>query len=514
MLFASPLWLLGLVPWAGVTIWLLLGQGRQTSVPFIKLWRGPVPFPRAKRSFTRPPLAVLLTIFSLFLAVLASARPMLASRSGVPITIIVDRGITMSARGEHVERFKETCERFASQLHEAIAGGSIDLVSVPGDERTNLDPANWTSVAAAMTPIFQDTRSELFAAVRRTLAAGAENVIVFSDQPVPTDPRVIRIEPERAVSNLDIKSISARAIPHAQVMIELRDQGNATDFRKATVHVESDNHSASQEVQIPRDGVLPVFMDLPSLGSSVSVNVDAPDDLAVDNQAWLAREQAPLTIEVPPTLPEPLRRMIAVYQRHREAGGTRVAIVSNPSDAPEDNPSVVISSGATAILPTEVFRVEDHPVSANVDWPAATHFGGAIPPPGYRPIVAAGDMVLVAVRDTPVRSVWVGIDSSDWPKQAGYVIFWTNVFDWLGGDNAYCWHPADDQSKPGIETASDGMPRAYNTINVDFPAVKSNDWRQLHQSSFRPKDDTDLTPHTCLFVLLLMLTAFIAKART
>ena len=78
MVLISPLWLLGLLPWAGVTAWLLWGRRQRTLVPFLPLWRGPAPVPRAKRSVQLPPAAVIFAILSMLLAVLAAARPAIA----------------------------------------------------------------------------------------------------------------------------------------------------------------------------------------------------------------------------------------------------------------------------------------------------------------------------------------------------------------------------------------------------------------------------------------------------
>jgi hypothetical protein len=46
--------------------------------------------------------------------------------------------------------------------------------------------------------------------------------------------------------------------------------------------------------------------------------------------------------------------------------------------------------------------------------------------------VSVGDSVLVAAREQPVREVWVGFQSGDFPRHADFVLFWSNVFNWLG----------------------------------------------------------------------------------
>jgi hypothetical protein len=75
-----------------------------------------------------------------------------------------------------------------------------------------------------------------------------------------------------------------------------------------------------------------------------------------------------------------------------------------------------------------------------VDWNRALA-GAKIesPPPGeWQTIVSAGGMAAVAVREEPVKEVWVGFDSAEFAHQADFVIFWSNVFDWLGdGGDGY-----------------------------------------------------------------------------
>src|SRR5437588_12102631 len=103
MFLLSPLWLLGLLPWLGVTIWMLWGRHRGTLVPFVALWRGPVPVRRARRSMERPPLGVALALLAVLLSLCAAARPGVRWRTGTRsnLALIVDRGLTMSAGGEN-----------------------------------------------------------------------------------------------------------------------------------------------------------------------------------------------------------------------------------------------------------------------------------------------------------------------------------------------------------------------------------------------------------------------------
>src|SRR5438552_1794249 len=107
MFFSSPLWLVALLPWGAVAVWLLWGRRKRTDVPFLKLWRGPEKGERVRRSIQAPPLAVALVLWAALFALLASARPAARTtglRGGTTVTVILDRGITMSARGGQAYR--------------------------------------------------------------------------------------------------------------------------------------------------------------------------------------------------------------------------------------------------------------------------------------------------------------------------------------------------------------------------------------------------------------------------
>src|SRR5688572_18252296 len=98
MALLSPIWLLGLIPWAVVTVWLLRGRRKKVDVPFLELWRGEMRGPRAKRSWERPPLALAAALLALLLTLLAASRPRVrVPGKGPTIAVVVDRGVTMSA---------------------------------------------------------------------------------------------------------------------------------------------------------------------------------------------------------------------------------------------------------------------------------------------------------------------------------------------------------------------------------------------------------------------------------
>ena len=42
------------------------------------------------------------------------------------------------------------------------------------------------------------------------------------------------------------------------------------------------------------------------------------------------------------------------------------------------------------------------------------------------------DHLAVAVRESPVRQVWIGFTLIRILRTSDFVVFWTNVFDWIG----------------------------------------------------------------------------------
>src|SRR5688500_9025457 len=116
MLFTTPIWLLGLLPWAVAAALLFLGRRPRWDVPFLALWRVEMPKDAARRRFAVPPVGVILGLLAALLAVLAAAGPGLRGAAGGSGTvIIVDTGSSMSAVGNSgkVERFRELLDAVA-----------------------------------------------------------------------------------------------------------------------------------------------------------------------------------------------------------------------------------------------------------------------------------------------------------------------------------------------------------------------------------------------------------------
>jgi hypothetical protein len=197
--------------------------------------------------------------------------------------------------------------------------------------------------------------------------------------------------------------------------------------------------------------------------------------------------------------------MIEVYSRTRKPieGAPHVAIVDDEKSLATGETGVVIASNATKPQAGELI-VADHPVTRNVAWASVLKDATVAPPPppppqGWTPLVSLGSSAVVAVREGEARRVWVGFDSDSFARSTDYVVFWTNIFDWLSrGGETFAAHPvtplgdeweivtpaagapAQTKAWPGLyRRKGDGAPRAMNAPAPRIEAPADTDWRAL-----------------------------------
>jgi hypothetical protein len=176
-------------------------------------------------------------------------------------------------------------------------------------------------------------------------------------------------------------------------------------------------------------------------------------------------------------------------------------MVTSENELPSNSPAVIVPpTTGNAIRGT--VSASAHPVTAIVNWsslPDQITSAGDMPR-GWVPILRLEDRPIVAVHEGSVREVWVGFDAPLWATTPDYVIFWANVFSWVGhgqerfaGDALALWNSAwtlirprsespshADGTWPGIYRTQEGGIKAFNSpeIPADHPAVDTPDWRQ------------------------------------
>lgn len=500
MWFVAPIWLLGLVPWAVLAAWLFLSRRRRVHVPFVRLWRGPAMPARARRGFELPPVPVLLALLALFAAVFAMARPAVEHGGGASepgVTLVVDRGLTMSARGISDLRYRESFADVAEALRARFGSLQVEVIAVPGDAtpwQGSLEQA--LQRIKGLAPTAMDSRAALNAILEQRRAARSAPMIVISDCPLQTG-AALHVSPETGVRDVGITTLAARERPSPQVMVRVR---NESDLSTADLVISSDGPPLEQHMDLPdlhreRD----YFVSLPRIGSVVSAELRVSDDLPADDRAWLAREGSSPRIEPRATLPQELRRVIDVYRRERPdtEGSARLAVVTDRAQLPADAPAIVAApadgpgvSGAVEVRP--------HPVTDHVNWtglPQPLRLAGNAPD-GWLPIVSIDGHPVVSVSPQPPNRLWMGFDAREWARTLDYVIFWTNAFDWAGGGGEVLaghplaartpeWQPVQPTGdapglQPGLYRRSDGAIRAFNA-SAEAVAQRSRgtgNWRR------------------------------------
>ncbi len=515
MWFASPLWLMALVPWGGVTIWLLWGRYQRMQVPYLELWLGAIEGQAKRPGPRRPPVPLLLVIAAILLGVLAAAKPEVwgSMYGGAPLQVIVDRGLTMSMSSAGSTRFRATVRRFADELKLRMPGVPIELTTVPDVIDRGTDAAGLVAVVDALAGTGVHTGAMLKRAVEQKLRSGGDAVVVISDQPFGIETEagvanILRVAPESPVEDVGISLIAARETPSMQVMVQVLNQSSR---RAATIEVVSAGQRLRQAVQLPASGTSrDYFFSPPELGETIEArvvpgDVPASQDLPTDATAWLARTERWPVIESHIPLDAAVERMISVYTRKRPPvqGSETIDIVGNPQDLPGTQRGIVVAqSFADAATTGSSLAVSDHPITRSISWgelpllPAAGD-----PPPGWETLVSSGAKPIVAAQAEPVRKVWVGFATDQWSTQAQFVIFWTNVFDWVGqGGRQFSASALTEQSKdwaplsspegfPGIYQREDGAKRAFNIFAEPLPPAQpsSSDWRERLTTIARQK---------------------------
>jgi hypothetical protein len=530
-MFTSPISLLLLLPWVGVTIWLLWGRRHTRAVPFLNLWPSDQPVRRARRRVQLPPMALGMALLAMLLAIVSSAGPIVrtrGARDAGTITLILDRGITMSA--DH--RRQQVLDQAAEALR-LLGPGPLDFVPVPDGRVHRTDRRAWLATAEKLPGTRLDTHDAVALAIRQAIDRGDGPVLVLTDHSINSTQRTIQIAPSTALANVGIVHLAARAAPRAQVMVTLRNQ---SDLSRASLQIISGDKTITRAIDLPAGGqVQDYFFDLPAMGETVTAQLQVHDDLPADNVAYLARRSAWPVIEIRTSVPPEVRRVIEAYSRARPSseGAAHVSVVSSIDQVRSDEPAVVVAEVSGPTLPQISPSVISHPVTRDVDWASLSNVMLAPhPPAGWNEILKLDNRAAVAVRPQPARQVWIGFQSQDFARSSDFPVFWTNVVDWVGqaasaaGESYGAatssmplpveWQrigqsntePRDPDSapQPGLYRRSDGALRAVNLPPVSIDPLAPQDWRAgLAALNLHGHNELKLAPWLLIAALLCLL---------
>lgn len=487
MVFASPLWLLALLPWGGLTLWLLWGRRQRTIVPFLQLWRGPELVTPPKAGLRRPPIFIVFAVFAGFAALLAAAGPQARPGAGGRgrLTLIIDRGWTMSGEAEGKTRYRQAAADAMAALADA---GYFDqtpaqVVVIGSDgpataEVTLRDLDAWISRSVA--PSGRSTADQLAAAVRLALAEKKGAIVVLSDQPLPVeDARIVRFSPGRRGAGAAILSVSARQSPFPAVMVRVRNDGAP---KEVTVVLRSGGWRAEQRVSLPPAGEARNFIfSAPALGETITAAIKGFENAGPTTQFYLAKDSGNRRVEARTPLQPGLQRLLDIYARQRppSADAMAVTIAASPGDLPAGAAGIIVPPMVDQVAAGPI-DVTGHPITRDVGWQSlgpASRVAPA-PPSGWTVLLSRGGRPLLAANGDPAaRQAWVGFDmTADFMASTDFVVFWANLLSWVGqGGESFAWHPLDEWDPQWHRVADSTLARA----DGQWPGIYENDQKRL-----------------------------------
>ena len=481
MTFLAPWCLAGLALVPALLVWgLLAPRGRPITVGSLLVWRralagGAAGRPSARLRL-RDPLLWLDAASVLFI-VLAIARP--AWRTAKPLdpvaTVVIDRSASMAIEPVPgvADDIGEARWRWAShrvrQVLADLGDAPLRVLLVPGDagvvEARRMTTGELASAGDAFwrPPLVQ---ADLWPVVRAEAAGDPSRpVLVATDvapaEPVPANIFVLASGGKPAGSGL--QRVAGRA-EGGRWWLLLAARADAEAAGPFHLEVLAGPGPEPEPIATVSDFVRPgasaerVFaFDGPPPPRLTAKLTGLPDGFGADNTAYLARTPASQVRAL--VVGEPAPALIRALEAAR---GTIVA-QGQPADADAKTFDLLVAVGvplptgwngpAAMVLPPEaVGPVRPAQGTASAAWQAAPNDPLAealyMPPPRLGPTprydLYAGGQVLLGTAKSPLIVTWetggarrlavlFGFDdeTTDWPKRAGFPIFWSRAVDWL-----------------------------------------------------------------------------------
>lgn len=235
-----------------------------------------------------------------------------------------------------------------------------------------------------------------------------------------------------AAPSVGLFGIESVMAAHDQFMVRVLNFGPA---RQASLVVERNGQSAVQPLDLPMAGEARNYF-IPIAPDVTNVNVtlkDAEPDMRGRSVELVRRQSWPMVKALSP-LPEALQRMTEVYAARRPASSESpsIAIVTGDAAKLDGGAGVVIADATQPVNGTP--EVVTHAVIRGIDWSAELVDArvAAAPAAGWTPLVTVADRMVVGVHEQPARQAWIGFDSPAMARKPEFVVFWTNVFNWVG----------------------------------------------------------------------------------
>lgn len=521
MPLAQPLWLLLLIPWIAAVFWLLRATPRNQEISFSPLW-DVRESSAARRAHRVPPLAICVALAASLMGIVAAAGPHMPGKNTKPrsITVIVDRGISMSTRPIGGDwQFVTVAKTLAPLLSESLLNSRVSLRTIPPSPVDSLiELSRWEPTAV-------DTSLALRVAVQSALHESDGPVIVISNQPLLiTSDRLIEASPATRLNNVGIEKLVVRIGNPSQAMARI---ANHSPLRTASLTITAGNKGSTRLIDLPPSGSSQnVFIDLPAEANSVHVSLQSSDDLAPNHDAWATRQNAWPKLQARAALSPDVERFIAVYSRLRPStsDSRTIAVADSPIDT--DDPQLIVAAGQIAIVsPSPKIILQNREMNlSDLNWQQdlAGASLAALPHKGnWTRLVLLDGQPIVAIDSAKPRQFWIGFSADAFSHSADFVKLLSRAVDWLNssGEPAFISEiagDAPDSQTPGLHGTRSDAVRAINAAAM--PAVlatPSSDWQPRLRTllASNTQDAASLTPAlACAIAGLIALCALFWRA--
>jgi len=568
MNFFNPLNLLWLLPMAGliVLMYILKLRRKDVIVPSTFLWRQVIRDVQANAPFQRlrKNLLLFLQLLAVTLLVLMLARPFWrgAGLGGRSVVILVDASASMTATDAGGSRLDEAKREALRIVHGMQAEDQMMVVSAAAKPEALTgftgDQMELARAIDGLRPRETTTnmRDAVNVAASLVAARDASQIDIVSDGAFPPITNVnlgkthVVFHPVgQAARNVGITAVDYRRSLTGEKTVEVFVTLRNFDRQPRTLNVElyqEDNLVDASEVTLPPRGENVDIFDIPEPAETktLRVRLDAPDDLAADNQAALVITprkpiQALLVTEGNVFLETGIQVDPDVeLSRTKPANfpgpeGFDVVIFDGaaPKTLPEGNYFFVncannqspATPGPESANQSLIAPNRSHPILRYVDFGSTrwTRMRRG-QPQGWAQELASSETgaAIVAGEKGKMRALWIGfhldLAHGAFPLTVGYPIFLSNALRWL----AHSDDRTATQVRTGAAVTLDAPPDAgrvtitkpngekrtlavsprggavfdeTDTVGI-YTATGGSDWSRVFAANLADDAESDITP--------------------
>ncbi len=461
-----------------IALYMLRMRRQERVVSSTLLWERAIRDVRANAPWQRlrPNLLLLLQLLALAALVVALARPFWlgATPLGTNLVVIIDVSGSMAATDVQPSRLERAKEEARKLIESLPANGQMTIIAAgSGAEVLQPATANRSALRTAVDGLHGKAGATDFTEALALATPAAERlpdttVVIVGDGGFAPPPSLDLRAPLRFVrvgERAENLAISAAAVRRATSGAELfvRVQNFGAVERKTLLSVfDGDTLIEARALTVAASGEAGATIGLPAAVGLLRAEIDAKDDLALDNRVWVRpggnKGRVLITSSGPNTFLErglALQPNLIVEQAQggssTPAGGGDYDLyvydgVAPPKELrgpvllinpPADNGLVTVAGGLAR--PAVTTQLRDDPIMKGVDL-GKIQIADAVAldrPDWARTLAESSGRPLLLAGETGGRKVAVlafGLGRSDLPLTVTYPILLSNLVGWLAPD--------------------------------------------------------------------------------